>query len=512
LNVVFAYRAFESLGQELLSAVLRRHGHATRLAFDPGLFEDAFLAWKPAARLFRFRDELLSILTAPEVDLICFSPVTVDVAWALALADAVKTRRKDVRVAMGGPHATTMPETLMARPSVDYVVAGEGDTAILDLAKIIDTGETAPRHRPGLYFRENGRVTGTPPRIPAQDLDDLPFADRGLFRQAFPGLAGVHMVTSRYCPNRCAYCQNNALRRVYGNATPVRRYTPGRVIEELAQAKQDFFAPSVRFFDELFSADPAWLAEFVGPYRERIGLPFHCAVSPATVTEETADLLARAGCYEVQMGVQTLREDISRDVLQRPQTRAQVETAVRLLGERGVRVGVDLILGLPGVNEQDLEDTARFFTRHRASKINVYWLQPVPGTDMTDTLHARGWLTDTQRERIEQGEDASGYFLGGAVHRVQKRLLPYEWLLGSAVRRSPTAMERAIRRGWFRRIPSWVPPQLLWMLGSVRNKHPVDTMAIRTQNRYLTFLRRKALGLGLHKTSWNAPEGRPKSP
>jgi len=504
LNVVFAYRAFESLGVELLSAVLKGRGHGTRLAFDPGLFEDAFLNVGPAARAFRFREELLSILASPQADLVCFSPVTYDVSWALELADEVKRRRPGLPVVMGGPHATTMPHTLLLRPSVDCVVAGEGEAAILDLVRAMEAGDAAPRG-PGFYRRENGRPAGTPPRVPEHDLDSLPFADRALFRRAFPGLVGIHMVTSRTCPNRCAYCQNNALRRVYPGRVPVRRYSPGRVVEELAQAGRDFPSPAVRFFDELFSSDPAWLAAFAGPYRERIGRPFHCAVTPASVTRETADLLARAGCYEVQMGVQTLREDISAGLLQRPQTQAQVREAVRLLTGRGIRVGVDLILGLPGVEEADLEDTARFFTRHRVSKINVYWLQPVPGTDMADTLLSEGWMSPAQKARIEQGQDASGYFIGGVVHRLlRKRLLPYEWLLGAAVRRSPGAMERSIRRGWFRRIPSRTPPQLLWLLGSLRNRHRLDTMAVRTRNRYLTFLGRKILGRGLLPAAWSA--------
>jgi len=44
MRVVFVYAGFENLGIEYLSAVLKRAGHETRLAFDPRLFNDQFPA------------------------------------------------------------------------------------------------------------------------------------------------------------------------------------------------------------------------------------------------------------------------------------------------------------------------------------------------------------------------------------------------------------------------------------------------------------------------------------
>ena len=416
----------------------------------------------------------------------------------MALADRIERLRPDLPIVVGGPHATTLPETIMQRESIDYTLAGEGETILPKLVESL-AQRSPPPSLPGLYSRKNGRVSGTPPRIPDFDLDGLPFADRKLFRSVFPGLAGIHMVTSRYCPNHCAYCQNNALRRVYGKRPLVRRFTPERVVEEVISAQKDFLVPSVRFFDELFSSDSEWLSGFVAPYREKVGIPFHCAVSPKTVTQETAHLLSQAGCYEVQMGVQILREDIKKELLQRPETIKQVREAIQLLKSHGIRTGLDLILGIPGVTEHDLEDTARFFSKNKPTRLNLYWLQPVPGTDMTDHLHKIGWLSDEGRDRIHQGEDASGYFLGGRVFQTQKRLLPYEWLIATAVHRSPEAVERSIRRGWFRKLPAWIPPHLLWLVHSLRTKHPNDTMAIRTRNRYITFLGRKLLSLGKRK-------------
>lgn len=496
MNVAFAYRAFESLGVEQLSACLKQHGHRTRLAFDPGLFADAFLRWDAASRWFRFREEMVTALSAPDVGLVCFSPVTYDVAWALDLARAVKARRPDRAVAMGGPHATVLPRMLLEEPAVDYAVAGEGEEPILRLVEALEHGSPPPR-TPGLFRRADGGVTGEPPALPDGDLDALPFADRALFRRAFPGLVGIHMVTSRHCPNSCTYCHNNALRRVYGAHPHPRRHSPERVVEELEQAKTDFPTPSVRFFDELFTADPDWLEAFVEPYRKRIDAPFHCAVSPVTITPRTAELLARGGCYEVQLGVQTLREDVRRDLLRRPESGRQVGEALRLLRARGIRTGVDIILGLPGVTEADLEDTARFFSNHNATRINLYWLQPVPGTDMLDHLHRIGWLTDAQKRSVERGEEASGYFTGGLIHRTARSMLPYEWLIASAAHRSPRSVERTIRRRWFRRIPRWIPPHVLWLASSLRSRHAADTMALRTRNRYRTFIRRKLLRKGL---------------
>jgi len=464
------------------------------LVFDPGLFADAFLSWKPAAKLTESTKDVISQVCMSDAGLVCFSLVTLDVAWATALAGEIKRSRPDLPIAVGGSHATVMPMALMEIPAIDYVVSGDGERTLPELVETIDRGQK-PSPSPGLYYRDNGRVVGAPPEISAFDLDSLPYADRELFRSSFPGLAGIHMITSRHCPNHCAYCHNNVLRSVYGKHPPVRRYSPGRVVEEIAEAKEHTSLPSVRFFDELFSADEGWLSDFVRPYSEKVAWPFHCAVSPGTTTSETVRLLSQAGCYEVQMGVQTIRDDIKKDLLQRPETLDQICKALKLFRDRGIRVNVDLILGLPGVTENDMVETARFFANNKPTKVSVYWLQPIPGTDLTDYLHKIGWLTDQQKKGVEHGKDASGYFTGGIIYSRRKSLLPFEWLIATTVHRSPQAMEKAIRRGWFRRIPSWLSPQFLWFLVSLKVKHHADTMAIRMRNRYLTFLWREIRGL-----------------
>ena len=43
MKVLFLYNRFESLGIEILSAILKEKKHEVKLAFDPQLFNDGYL-------------------------------------------------------------------------------------------------------------------------------------------------------------------------------------------------------------------------------------------------------------------------------------------------------------------------------------------------------------------------------------------------------------------------------------------------------------------------------------
>ena len=63
-------------------------------------------------------------------------------------AKAAKEACPTCKVVVGGPHPSYMPETMLQHDEIDYVVIGEGETAIVQLAASIIQGDrTAPSPR-----------------------------------------------------------------------------------------------------------------------------------------------------------------------------------------------------------------------------------------------------------------------------------------------------------------------------------------------------------------------------
>ena len=129
-----------------------------------------------------------------------------------------------------------------------------------------------------------------------EDLDALPFPDRGDYYRAVPVYRNMGIrsfSTSRGCPYDCTYCFNHAYNRMFrGCGKLLRRRSVANVIAEIQGVMAEH--PPVRFIrfaDDTFAhrAD-AWLEEFAESYSREIKVPFYCLMRSNTMNDDTAGL------------------------------------------------------------------------------------------------------------------------------------------------------------------------------------------------------------------------------
>jgi histone acetyltransferase (RNA polymerase elongator complex component) len=164
------------------------------------------------------------------------------------------------------------------------------------------------------------------------------------------------------CPHRCAFC-NQPLVTGRPEASPDPE-------DSLASADEFLRFRSRR-------SGPAQLAFFGGNF---LGLPYErlrrlldtasrwvsearldgirFSTRPDTVSAETLDLIGAYPVKCVELGVQSMNDDVLRRS-RRGHSAADTETAVRRLKDRGYDVGVQLMVGLPGDEAASLLDTGR---------------------------------------------------------------------------------------------------------------------------------------------------------
>lgn len=420
MRVVFVYGGYDSLGIEYLSAVLKRSGVEVALAFDPRLFDDHYSSFPLLARQFNRSERVANRVLELEPDLVAFSVVTDDYRWACRLARLIKDKR-DVPVVFGGIHPTSVPERVIRKPFVDYVVTGEGEGAILDLVQALESGES-PAGMPNLWLKHNGEVLSAPPRPLIESLDSLPFPDKSLFYDEMPFLKYEYRtITSRGCPYNCTYCLNNFLKRLYkGKGTYLRRRSVSNVIEELCLAKELYRPRMIQFYDDVFTAHPEWLEEFAPLYIKEVSLPFWCSANPLTLTPGVVGLLKQMGCVEVQLGVQTAVQRLRREVLHRPGSTEANLQAIRLVREAGIKCVADNISGLPTETEEDLLTSVRFYITAKPSRISDYYLRYYPRTEIVEIARKAGALRDEKIDRIEEGGESGSFALGGTQNPYSK--------------------------------------------------------------------------------------------
>src|SRR5262249_39571864 len=90
MRVLFVCKENESLGLEYLSAVLRQHGHVTKLAFDPALFDNPQVYSGLLSRRLSYKRFLIEEAVAFKPDLIAINVLTYLAPWAVEMARCLK--------------------------------------------------------------------------------------------------------------------------------------------------------------------------------------------------------------------------------------------------------------------------------------------------------------------------------------------------------------------------------------------------------------------------------------
>jgi radical SAM superfamily enzyme YgiQ (UPF0313 family) len=407
-RVVFFYSDYESMGLEYISAVLQSNNIETSLVYknlvdyyaggsSEGIQEDRY---KQIARE----------ICALEPDVLGLSLLTDTFQANLSIAEEVKRISPEVKVLVGGVHATLLPRLTMQYHVVDALCIGDGELPTLEYVQWLD--RIAHGERPeieGIVYKDGGTHVGSFSSYASnKDLDALPLPDKELFYAKDPSMATYYYIQSaRGCPYKCSYCINDFLSRASGTK-PLRYRSVESVIDELETAKRRFHPRYVIFHDECFGVNRNHTRRLLDAYKQKIGLPFLISIHPHLVTQELADLLKAAKCWYAIIGVQTLNMKIAREVLNRPTDRTKVSNAIRLLKKNGILVKCDHIMGIPGETEEDMVDALRFYNKERPDIVSVFWLSYYPKSAILEFARERGLLSGKEIADIEHGRGLKG--------------------------------------------------------------------------------------------------------
>jgi len=414
VRVTFVTCGLEHLGIEALSAWVRQAGHEPVLVYDARPFSSG--SGTDSAMLARLLDprpeETAERVVATQPDVVAFTSYSVTHRWAIDVARAIK-QRCVVPIVFGGPHVSADPLRAINEWSIDAVVEGEGEGALVDLLECAESGRFGRTDIANCTFKgDNGPIRNRVRPLLA-DLDMLPWADKAGFYDAVPAFEReFYVVSRRGCPFRCSFCEYSTFPKQYPGEKPVRRRSVAHLIAELASWKARGRVRKIFFWDAIFTLDPKWMADFAAAYRSQIGIPFECYTHPQTMTREMARLLAEAGCMMVRVGVQSVNSDTLMAV-DRKGDREKVAQTLRYLAEYNVPYSVDHIIGLPGEGAADQIDALRFYAAVQPKRIVTHWMTYFPGTTVLDHARKAGILDDRDIDRIMEGDVGPGYMFGG---------------------------------------------------------------------------------------------------
>ncbi|MBN1385157.1 MAG: cobalamin-dependent protein [Elusimicrobia bacterium] len=403
MRVTFVHLGRENLGIEYISAVLKKAGHKTFLALDPGLFgpNDNVFYIPFLERIFEQKKRVVEKVKNSNPDIVAFSVYTGTYKWCCEIADIVK-KELGVKIVFGGIHTTLVPEKVLLNDFVDFIVIGEGEQAMLELAEGMASGKSGC-NIPNLWYKKNGKVVKNDLRPPA-NINSLPFPDKELFENDINYKDDYVIMTNRGCVFSCNYCCEGFINKIYGGKF-YRRRTVDSVMEELNIMKKRYNFKEVMFNDALFSIDKYWMIKLLEKYKDQINVPFRCFGKVDYFSEEIAGVLKKSGCYCIEFGMQTLNESVKKDILGRYESNEKARKAFEICDKYKLRYDVDHMFGLPDETEYDHIEGARFYSKLKyLNRLKPHNLTYFPKLPIADIGCRKNCLEPADIEEIESGK------------------------------------------------------------------------------------------------------------
>lgn len=370
---------FPPLGLLYVAAALRQAGHRVQV-----LDGDPLLETDMVDRMVAFEPELIGI-----------SFLTMTFSRAQDLTRQLAGRLPEVPIMVGGPHAAAEPADTLRQLGAEVVVVGEGERTAVEVADALAAGRAAH----GLPGTVTARGAG-PPRAPIDRLDALPLPARDLcdFERNLspPGLIRgwasarhASVLAGRGCRYRCTFCASHLQL-----GRDLRMRSVDDVLAELEHLVRRYAIRGVYFVDDIFTGDRAWVRAFCQRLAAMpVRLEWACQSRVESVDRLTLALMQRAGCVQIDFGVESGSKQVLRR-MKKGTTFDSVVAAFDLVHAMGLRTGASFILGSPGETEADVQQTLELARRIRSDWTVFFFSTPYPGTDLWREVAAQGWRED----------------------------------------------------------------------------------------------------------------------
>lgn len=329
------------------------------------------------------RAELEQLMESFRPDMVGFGCCTIGYENALEIASKIKATEPDIPIVFGGPHVTAMMQETLIEPCVDYVVGGEAEYVMSDLAEYLLRGKGKLKNLLGIGYKQDGEpiINLRAPLI--TDLDALPMPARHLVDLHSYPTPGI-ILSARGCPCQCNFCAAGPLsdRKYRARSTP-------NFIAEVIHLKEQYGITKFFIADDLFTANKRRALEVSAALEQ---LPFKvqwsCESRVDTIDAETLEAMARAGCYNLQYGVESGNDQVLRDI-KKFTSRAKTERAVQLAADVGLKVVCSIIIGHHTDTADTIKDTIEFAAKLRQMsryenqvRTDFSVATPLPGTDL----------------------------------------------------------------------------------------------------------------------------------
>ncbi len=346
-----------------------------RRALNPPLSLMTVAALLPRQWKFRLVDLAARSLSNDDwdwADMVMLSGMIVQREGMLALIQEAKKRGK--RVVAGGPYATSLPHEVL-EAGCDFLVRGEGESAIPLFLKALDEGKTEG-------------VIENPAR---PDMCDSPTPRFDLTN--FDDYIALVVQTSRGCPFDCEFCD---IVHLFGRKP--RYKTADQLINELETIYRLGWRREVFITDDNFIGSKTHarnLLHKLTPWMKNHGQPFSFWTQASVNLGqdlELIDLMTESNFCTVFLGIESPDEDILASNRKFQNIQNPLLESIDNINRNGLSVVISFVIGFDGEKPGAGERITSFVDLTDVPLVTLNLLQALPNTRLWERLEQEGRL------------------------------------------------------------------------------------------------------------------------
>lgn len=309
-------------------------------------------------------------------DLVAISTFSAQVFEAYAIAD--RLRAANVKVAIGGLHATVCPGE--AFEHADYVIIGEGENVWPDVVSAAEAGESERIFWASDYAPVD--INALP--VPRYDL----LGDRPYNR--------FTVQTSRGCPWRCEFCASSVML-----GKPYRKRPVSAVIRDIEAIRRVRPQPFIEFADDNTFVDKKWGRELCRAL-EPLHVPWFTETDISVADDpELLELMRRSGCRQILVGLESPDEAAVNGLELRRNFKARraadYAEAIAEIQSHRITVNGCFVLGLDHHGPEIFQQVLDFVMDVNLFEVQITILTAFPGTPLYDRLQREGRILEEKR-------------------------------------------------------------------------------------------------------------------
>ncbi len=404
----------QNLGLSYVASYLLAHGHQVEII--DALAEGYNIATKVPTEyglIYRIGLTYQDIVNriAPDSGLIGITgPFNHNARIIAELSKVMKQRYPNKPIILGGAYPSSLPGHALTE-DVDYVIVGEGEIPMLQLAEGIE-----PKNIKGLVFRDanNGTMDNGKASV-IDNLDDIPFPARQLlpfdkyFRispRGWRDLRTVSIITSRGCPFDCNFCSIHA---VYGYKWRTR--SPENVLREIEDCLQNYNIEHIEFEDDNLTLNKDRAAAIFDGLKymsNKLGRKIVWSASNGfrldTLDESLLRKMKESNCSSMILALEHGDPAIL-EAMNKRLDLAKVEEVAKICKQLKLNIHMFLMVGYPGETKESFLEGLRFAERvKKLGNIKRFWVfttKPVAGTRLAEYCEQHNMLAHSLIPEVE---------------------------------------------------------------------------------------------------------------